>query len=61
VKDWALLSIFALKAATPKYTRLDEAKRKYYSGDTFLVILVTIEEDVDRLRACVTTIIKLLA
>jgi hypothetical protein len=48
------------KAATPKYTRLDEAKRKY-GGDATLVRLVTLEEDVDRLRACVTTIIKLLA
>jgi hypothetical protein len=48
------------KAGTAKYTRLDEAKHRY-GGDATLTRLVLIEEDVDRLRACVTTIIKLLA
>jgi len=48
------------KAATPKYIRLDQAKH-HYGGDATLVRLVTLEEDVDRLRACMTTIIKLLS
>jgi hypothetical protein len=48
------------KAGTPKYIRLDEARHRY-SGDAQLTRLAVIEEDVDRLRACVTTIIKLLA
>ena len=48
------------KAGTPKYARLDEAKHRY-GGDATLTRLVLLEEDVDRLRACMTTIIKLLS
>jgi hypothetical protein len=48
------------KAAVPKYVSLEEARHKY-GGDAELARLSMIEEDVDRLRACMTTVLKLLA
>jgi hypothetical protein len=47
-------------AATPKYKVLEQM-RHTYNGDTQLARLALIEQDVDRLRACMTSIIKLLA
>jgi hypothetical protein len=48
------------KAGTMKIKRLEDAKRRY-GGDATLARLVLLEEDVDRLRACTATIIKLLS
>jgi hypothetical protein len=47
-------------AAVPKNLALEEANHRY-RGDAQLARISLIEEDVDRLRACVATIIKLLA
>jgi hypothetical protein len=48
------------RASMPRFTALESARRKY-NGDLQLARLDLIEEDIDRLRACVMTVLKLLA
>jgi hypothetical protein len=47
------------RAAIPKYKTLEQM-RHTYGGDAQLARLALIEEDIDRLRACTTSILKLL-
>ena len=47
-------------AATPKYKILEQM-RHTYNGDVELARMALMEQDIDRLRACVTSVIKLLA
>jgi hypothetical protein len=47
-------------AATPKYKVLEQL-RHTYNGDAQLARMALIEQDIDRLRACVTSVIKLIA
>ncbi len=48
------------KATVPKNISLEAARRKY-GGDAELARISMIEEDIDRLRACMATVLKLLA
>ncbi|HSW58600.1 MAG TPA: hypothetical protein VLH15_09370, partial [Dehalococcoidales bacterium] len=47
-------------AAAPKHKILEQM-RHTYNGDAQLIRMSLIEQDIDRLRACVNTVIKLLA
>ena len=47
------------RASIPKYKTLEQM-RHTYGGDAQLARLALIEEDIDRLRACTSSILKLL-
>jgi hypothetical protein len=46
-------------AAAPKH-KVMEQMRHTYNGDAQLIRLALIEQDIDRLRACMTSVLKLL-
>jgi ferredoxin len=47
-------------AAVSKYKVLEQM-RHTYNGDVQLARIALIEQDIDRVRACLTTVIKLLS
>lgn len=47
-------------AGIPKHTALESARRKY-NGDVTMARLEVMEDDISRIRACVMTVLKLLA